>query len=600
MLSLHHPGPIRLLHVVGESRYGGAGIVILGLARVARAQGWQVDVLTTDPTFQHAVKQDGFGVVDLDVIHRQIRPLWDVRGVSRLVDYLRRERYDIVHTHTSKGGFIGRLAARLAGVPSIVHTMHGFAFHEGSPASVRLFYSGLERLAAQWCGRIISVSEFHRDWAIRLGICDPDRIIAIANGIAEPRRNPSGDPAQIRYSLGAESGDLLILSVSRLAADKGLEYLIQAAAMFPAAGRRIRVAIAGDGPARETLEQLAASLGINDRISFLGFRDDIGDLLAASDMVVLPSIREGLSISLLEAMAAGKPIVATSIGSQREVASRGEMACLVPPADTQSLCESITRLAADPVRMSRLGANARAVYSNHYTEGEMLQSYRQVYLDILGVAESHSSQASACASNIRRATAEDLPAIVEIHRQSFRNFFLTRLGADFLLRYYRLVLNYPAGIILVSDHPTGIEGFACGFVDPANFYRLMWRTRLTFAKPVLSALVGHPSLVTKVLNGVRRIQAPPSEWPPRSCELSSIAVAPAHSKNGFGKALIAAFLEHAQSMDACRVYLTTDAENNDAANEFYRSAGFRQTRRFLQCEGRWMNEYVIDNQEALP
>jgi ribosomal protein S18 acetylase RimI-like enzyme len=162
------------------------------------------------------------------------------------------------------------------------------------------------------------------------------------------------------------------------------------------------------------------------------------------------------------------------------------------------------------------------------------------------------------------------------------------------------VLEYPAGIILVSGRPSNIEGFVCGFVDPATFYRLMWRTRLTFARPVLSALVNNPSLVTKVLNGVRRIQAPPSEWSPRSCELSSIAVAPEHSGNGFGKALIAAFLQHAHSMDARRVYLTTDADSNDAANEFYRSAGFQQTRRFLQCEGRWMNEYVIDEPGGRP
>jgi glycosyltransferase involved in cell wall biosynthesis/ribosomal protein S18 acetylase RimI-like enzyme len=592
MLKSNHSRPVRVLHIVGESRYGGVATIIFGLARVARAESWQVDILTTDSVFQQAVKQHGFGLVDLDVIRRAIRPLWDLRGLVRLIKFLRRGDYDIVHTHTSKGGFVGRLAARLAGVPSIVHTMHGFAIHEGSPALGRLIYSRLERLASRWCDRIVSVSEFHRDWAIRLGICDPRHIVAIPNGITEPCRNPAVESAQLRRSLGILPGDLFILSAARLASDKGLDDLIRAAAMLPPGSSPLRFAIAGDGPSRVALECLARSLGVIGRVTFLGFRHDVADLLAACDMVVLPSLREGLSIALLEAMAAGKPIVATSIGSQREVASHGEIACLVPPGDAQSLCQGILGLAQDPERMTRLGANARAVYRDHYTEAGMLASYKQMYLGLRGIT-TH-------AYNIRRATAEDLDGIVNIHRQSFTDFFLTRLGKKFLLRYYNLVLNYPSGIILVSGSRTNIQGFVCGFVDPASFYRMMWRTRLIFAMPVFSALLRHPSLINKVLNGVRRIHAPASEWLPRSCELSSIAVAPNHSGNGSGKALITAFLAHAHSMDVSRVYLTTDAYGNDAANAFYRSAGFQQTRRFLQCEGRWMNEYVIDRSEPQP
>lgn len=374
---------LRVLHIVGDSRFGGAATIILGLCRTARGEGWQADVLTTDPTFQDAVMHDGFGLVDLDVIRRPIRPLWDLRGMLRLVWFLRKRRYHIVHTHTSKGGFVGRLAARLAGVPTVVHTAHGFAFHETSPASTRRFYSSLEFIASRWCDRVVSVSEFHRDWAIRLGMCSPTRIQAIPNGIAWPDRNPDIDIARLRSSLGADPDDLVILNVARLAADKGLEYLIEAAGMLPPRGRRILIAIAGDGPARHDLERLAASLGVTDRLIFLGFRQDVGGLLAASDMVVLPTLREGLSISLLEAMAAGKPIVTTSIGSQKEIAAHGEMASLVPPADSRSLTDAILRLAEDPGLRNSLGATARAVYERHYTEKRMLQSYRQLYLDLL-------------------------------------------------------------------------------------------------------------------------------------------------------------------------------------------------------------------------
>ena len=384
MLTHTEATPMRLLHVVGGSRFGGVASIILGLGKVARAEGWQVDVLTTDPVFQQAVRQHGLGLVNLDVIRREIRPLWDLGGLLRLCKFLRREPYHIVHTHTSKGGFVGRLAARLAGVPIIVHTVHGFAFHEGSPVSIRLFYSALERIASRWCDRIVSVSEFHYEWAIQLGICSPHKIVAIPNGIAEVGRNQEVELAELRRQLGARTGDLVILSMARLAADKGVEYLIEAAAMLPRTGRLTRIVIAGDGPSRERLERLANRLGVTDRVIFVGFRKDIGDLLAACDLVIVPSLREGLSISLLEAMAAGKPIIATSIGSQREVASHGEMAWLVRPADPLSLSEGILRVGGDQVLMARLGTNARVVYENYYTENRMLQAYMQLYLDLLG------------------------------------------------------------------------------------------------------------------------------------------------------------------------------------------------------------------------
>ena len=321
--------PVRLLHVVGDSRFGGASRIILRLGQVAKAEGWQVDVLTTDPLFQQAVRQYGLGVVNIDVIRRRIRPLWDLAGLVRLENFLRRDPYHIVHTHTSKAGFVGRPGARLADVPVIVHTVHGFAFHERSPRSTRAFYSGLERVASRWCDQIVSVSEFHRRWALEMKICESPRILTISNGVDVAGRNPAVAPPGLRRHLGAGDGDLVILSMARLAADKGLEYLIEAAALLPSGHRRFRVVIAGDGPARAQLERLARDRGVADRVVFLGYREDGGDLLAVSDLVVLPSLREGLSMALLEAMAAGKPIVATRIGSHLELASQAEMAEIV-------------------------------------------------------------------------------------------------------------------------------------------------------------------------------------------------------------------------------------------------------------------------------
>ena len=383
--------PLRLLHVIGNSRFGGAGRIILRLGQVAKAEGWQVDVLTTDPVFQRAVRQHGLGVVNLNVIRREIRPLWDLAGLVRLSAFLRHEHYGIVHTHTSKGGFVGRLAARLAGVPVIVHTTHGFAFHERSPRSAHIFYSTLERIASRWCDRIVSVSEFHRRWTLELGICNRSKILAIPNGIA-PLARPETSRGELRRQLGVRNGDLLVLSMARLAPDKGLEYLIEAVAILLRTERRFQIVIAGDGPMRARLEELARNLGVADWVTFLGFREDVSDLLAASDLVALPSLREGLSIALLEAMAAGKPIIATTIGSHKEVASQAEIAHLVRPADAPALCEAILQVASDTALRGRLGTNARTLFENCYTEDRMLSAYKQLYFDLL--QEKCSGEAS--------------------------------------------------------------------------------------------------------------------------------------------------------------------------------------------------------------
>jgi ribosomal protein S18 acetylase RimI-like enzyme len=214
------------------------------------------------------------------------------------------------------------------------------------------------------------------------------------------------------------------------------------------------------------------------------------------------------------------------------------------------------------------------------------------------INEPHEQALSSRTRLVRHAVGKDLAGIVTIHQKAFSNFFLTRLGGEFLRRYYALVLNYRAGIVLVSERHGILEGFACGFVEPAEFYRLMWRNRRVFVLPALSALVRQPSLAAGVVYGVQRIQISASKGLTRSCELSSIAVAPEAAGSGLGKALVQAFVAQARSMDAELVYLTTDAEGNDPANALYRQVGFQRTQRFLQRKGRWMNEYVIHYAEA--
>ena len=323
------------------------------------------------------------------MIRREIRPLWDLRGLVRLKTFLSGAGYSIIHTHTSKPGVVATLAARRAGIPAVMHTVHLFAFHEESGRAAMAAYVAAQRTAARWCDRIVTVSEFQRRWALEKGIGTQEQVIAIPNGVPEERARATRERADVRGELGVEEA-FVVLSTGRLASQKGLEHLVRAAALIRDVPR-LRVLLAGDGPLEGQLSRLVSELGLDGIVTFLGHRSDIGDLLAAADLVVLPSLWEGLSISLLEAMAAGKPVVTTTIGGNVEVTNAGEAAMLVPPKDPVRLAAAIRGLAADAPLRERLGKRGQEVQRERYTMRRMLDSYLAEYDRLLSRTTAEAS-----------------------------------------------------------------------------------------------------------------------------------------------------------------------------------------------------------------
>ena len=374
---------VRVLQVIGGSQFGGAIWVIESYVRALQEHGCDVTVCTSVERVAEVFERAGCEIVSIPEMGREIHPVKDIVSLVKLTAACRRGGYEVVHTHTSKGGFVGRAAARLARTPVILHTAHGFAFHESSSRRSVRFYTALERLAARWSDRVITVSNFHRDWALRLRIAGPGKIVAIRNGISPERVKATVDRHDVRAALGIDDGALVVTSVARLASQKGLEALIQAMRSVTETYPAARLVLVGDGPLRESLGELSRSLGLSDEVHFLGFRSDVGDILNASDIVVAPSLREGLSIAILESMALGKPTVASDIGSNLELITDGSNGLLVPPEDPEPLTAAILRLLAEPGWAEQLGASARARFEHEFTEDMMKRAVWELYRVLL-------------------------------------------------------------------------------------------------------------------------------------------------------------------------------------------------------------------------
>ncbi len=370
---------MKALQVLCGGSWGGGGVVVLAYVSEMIRRGDEVWVVCLDDEVERRFAAAGAKTVRSPWWFHAINPC-DIVPFAQLWRLCRRERFDIVATHTSKGGFIGRLAAKAAGAPCVVHHAHGFAFRETQQPWLQACYAVLERIAARACNLIVSVSEEHREGGIRQRVAAPEKIVTVLNGIQVENfgRTCRSDA---RRMLGIETEDALIGVASRLAEKKGVEDLIAA---FPEIYRvhpNTRIVLLGEGPFRQELEQRARQTGLGDRIHFTGFRDKVPDLLAAFDIIAQPSISEGLSIAVLEAMAAGKPVVACDIQGNREVIESGVTGILTAPSDPGALATAMRFLLENPQTARKLGIAAQADCYRRFSEERMVQQILGLYDD---------------------------------------------------------------------------------------------------------------------------------------------------------------------------------------------------------------------------
>jgi glycosyltransferase involved in cell wall biosynthesis len=373
---------------------GAAGVTPLPVVHVAESAGWAggeryLVSLATELdrkrfTLAVIVPSDGPLVARLHALdvptcvvplnERLLSPA----AFLRLVRALQRLRPVIVQSHGARSNVYTRLAARYAGVPIVLSTVHNSLFDYDVPGWRRTLYVLAERITSPLADRIIAVSEaIGRDLVERYRV-DSARTVVVRNGIDAWAFRPAREPAAVRAEVGVAAGRRVIVMAGRMTPQKGWDVLLEAAARLAAVRTDLAWLLVGDGPLREALTRRAAELGI--AAHFTGERSDMADVLGCADVVVLASRSEGLPFTLLEALALGKPVVATRVGGVAEVVEDGRSGRLVAPEDPAALAAAIAAVVAAPDARA-MGTRGRARVEATFTLDGMVRAVERVYLE---------------------------------------------------------------------------------------------------------------------------------------------------------------------------------------------------------------------------
>ncbi len=325
------------------------------------------------------------GGLPLEIIpslQRAIHPWRDLAAYRAIGRTLREFRPNVVHTHSAKGGILGRAAAWRMGVPAIVHTVHGAPFHPYQSAWTRALFRGCERWAAKRCHSLVSVADAMTDLMVSAGVAPREKCTTIYSGIeVEPLLESDRLRNTVRSKLGYQPEHVVICKIARLFHLKGHEYLIEAAKRLVRAEPQVRFLLVGDGVLRDQVQRQIHAAALEGHFRLVGLvpPEEIPGLVAASDIVVHASLREGLARALVHGLLAGKPVVSFDIDGAREVVIDGVTGYLVPPRDYGSLAAAVERLVADQALRIRLGGQGRARFRDKFCHHRTTQEIRALY-----------------------------------------------------------------------------------------------------------------------------------------------------------------------------------------------------------------------------
>lgn len=318
-------------------------------------------------------------------LNRAIHPWRDWRALQSLRRIIRDYRPDVVHTHSAKGGVLGRRAAFSERVPAIVHTVHGAPFHPYQSSISRNLFRICETQAAQWCDRLISVADAMTDLLVKAGVAEHEKFVTIYSGMnVEPFLDADAHRDATRAALGIEPHHIVIGKIARLFNLKGHDDLITAAPKLISACPNVRLLLVGDGTLRHSLQKRIEQIGMEKHFIFTGLvpPSEVPRMIGAMDALVHTSYREGLARALPQALIAGRPVVSYDVDGAREVTINGETGYLVPPGDTVQLTRRLIQLASDQAGRMRMGATGRDRFTERFRHQTMTHQIRALYEQI--------------------------------------------------------------------------------------------------------------------------------------------------------------------------------------------------------------------------
>jgi glycosyltransferase involved in cell wall biosynthesis len=381
--------PVRILRVITRLNIGGPAVHVLHLHDHTAGGRYETRMVagieeTSEGSYLalHRGMQDGITV--LPSLGREIRPWRDVEALVGVVREIRRFRPDIVETHTAKAGVIGRVAAALCRVPVTLHVYHGHVLHGYFPPAPTRAFVEIERRLARHTSCLLAVSDQVRSDLLSLGIGTKQRFEVMPLGLDLERfRSIDTRRGELRAELGLGTAPLVGI-VARLAPVKAHDVFLRAAAALRARRPEVRFVVVGDGELRASLEALAAGLGLQASITFLGWRSDVERVYADLDLLVLSSRNEGSPIALIEAMASGRNVVATAVGGVPDVVRHGETGLLVNPDDHDALARSMEELLlANPERRAAMATAARNDAFERFGLARLLADIDRLYAALL-------------------------------------------------------------------------------------------------------------------------------------------------------------------------------------------------------------------------
>jgi glycosyltransferase involved in cell wall biosynthesis len=367
--------------------------LLLNQLRILKQVGYEVVGISASGPEVPSIEAAGIRHISVEMTRSPFTPLLDLRALWQLYYVISQGRFDIVHTHTPKAGLLGRCAAKLAGVPVVVHTSHGLIFHERSPWYSRRFFIAIEKLAA-WCSDLIlSVNEEDVITVIKEGICDFSKIKVLSNGgigIDLERFDPASvsqaDIAARRREVKLSDENRVVGFVGRLVEDKGLLELFEAIHIVQNRMPKVRLLVIGPVDTEKpdaVTPDVVEEYGIADVCRFLGLRQDLPELYSLMDVFVLPSHREGFPVVPMEASAMGIPCVLTDVRGCREVVEHGQNGLLVPFGDVDALADAIYELLTDDERAQQMGKKARCIAMERFDEQKVFEKVEAEYARLL-------------------------------------------------------------------------------------------------------------------------------------------------------------------------------------------------------------------------